>query len=70
MSNGLCQKKTLFYTPPTEEIPAIWMGREDKIVSDNGNCNCNRTSEGGLTSNFLCGGGMDVFLNDPIFSLY
>ena len=22
---------------------------------------------GGLTSNFLCGGGMDVFWNDPIF---
>jgi hypothetical protein len=24
---------------------------------------------GGLTSNFLCGGGMDVFWNDPIVFL-
>jgi hypothetical protein len=24
---------------------------------------------GGLTSNFLCGGGMDVFWNDPIHQI-
>jgi hypothetical protein len=32
------------------------------------NSKCIRTSEGGrgLTSYFLCGGGMDVFWNDPI----
>jgi hypothetical protein len=24
---------------------------------------------GGLTSNFLCGGGMDVFWNDPIYQI-
>jgi hypothetical protein len=35
------------------------------LVSDNSKCI--RTFEGGrgLTSNFLCGGGMDVFWNDP-----
>jgi hypothetical protein len=40
-------------------------GGGDKIVSDNSKCI--RTSEGGrgLTSNFLHGGGMDVFWNDP-----
>ena len=30
----------------------------DKIVSDNSKCI--------RTSNFLCGGGMDVFWNDPL----
>ena len=41
-------------------------GRGEKIVSDNSKCI--RSSEGGrgLTSYFLCGGGMDVFWNDPI----
>jgi hypothetical protein len=53
------------HTPPTVEISAVRRGRGDKIVSDNSKCI--RASEGGrgLTSNFLCGGGMDVFWNDP-----
>jgi hypothetical protein len=39
--------------------------RGEKNFSDNSKCI--RTSEGGrgLTSNFLRGGGMDVFWNDP-----
>jgi hypothetical protein len=51
------------HTPPTEEISAVRRG--DKIVSDNSKCI--RTSEGGrgVNSNFLRGGGMDVFWNDP-----
>ena len=48
------------HTPPTEEISAVRRGRGDKIVSDNNKCI--RT----LTSNFLRGGGMDVFWNDPM----
>jgi hypothetical protein len=48
------------HTPPKEEIYVIRRGRGDKIVSDNNKCI--RT----LTSNFLCGGGMDVFWNDPL----
>ena len=46
------------HTPPKEEISVIRRGRGDKIVSDNNKCI--RT----LTSNFLRGGGMDVFWND------
>ena len=36
------------------------------------NSNCIRTSKGGrgFTSNFLCGGGMDVFWNDPLIHLF
>ena len=54
------------HTPPTEEISAVQRGRGEKIVSDNSKCI--RTSEEGrgLTSYFLCGGGMDVLWNDPI----
>ena len=49
---------------PKEEISAVCRGRGEKIVSDNDKCI--RTSEGGrgLTSNFFCGGGMDVFLDE------
>ena len=44
-------------------------GRGEKIVSDNSKCI--RISEGGrgLTFNFLCGSGMDVFGNDPIHQI-
>ena len=52
------------HTPPTEEFSAVRRGRGEKIVSDNSKCI--RTSEGGLTSYFLRGGGMDVFWNDPL----
>jgi hypothetical protein len=48
------------HTPPTEEISAIWRGRGEKIVCDNSKYI--RTS--GV--NFLCGGGMDIFWNDPM----
>ena len=58
---GCCRKVP---SSPTEEISAVRRGRGDKLVSDN--CKCIRTSKGGLTSNFLCGGGMDVFWNDPM----
>jgi hypothetical protein len=51
-----------------QKISAVLKGRGEKIVSDNSKCT--RTSEGGrgLTSYFLCGGGMDVFWNDPIYA--
>jgi hypothetical protein len=49
-----------------EEISAAQRGRGDKIVSDNSKCI--RTSEGGRGVNFqfLRGGGIDVFWNDPL----
>ena len=53
------------HTPPTEEISAVRRGRGDKtmiIVNVLGH----PKGVGGLTSNFLHGGGMDVFWNDPI----
>jgi hypothetical protein len=54
------------HTPHTEEISAVRRGRGEKmfliIVSVLGH----PKGVGGLTSNFLCGGGMDVFWNDPI----
>jgi hypothetical protein len=55
------------HTLPTEEISAVRRWRGEKIVSDNRKCI--RTSEGGRGVNFLNflrGGGMDVFWNDPI----
>jgi hypothetical protein len=62
--NWIVQEK--IHTPPTEEISAVRRGRGEKIVSDNSKCI--RISEGGigLTSYFLCGGGMDVFWNNPL----
>ena len=51
------------YSPP-EEISAVQRGRGEKVASDNSKCI--RTSEGGLTSHFLRGGGMNVFWNNPI----
>ncbi len=54
------------YTPPTEEISAVQRGRGEQIVSDNSRCVRTSKGAGGLTSNFLCGGGMDVLWNDPI----
>jgi hypothetical protein len=44
------------------EISALRRERGEKFVSDNSKCIRVR----GLTSNFLCGGGMDVFWNGPI----
>jgi hypothetical protein len=52
---------------PTEEIFAIWRERGEKIVSNNSKCI--RISVGGLISNFLHGGGMDVFWNNTIQSI-
>jgi hypothetical protein len=56
------------HTLPTEEISAVRRGRGEKIVSDNSKCITvgHPKGVGGLTSYFLCGGGMDVFWNDPI----
>jgi hypothetical protein len=58
------------HTTPMEEISAIRRGRQT-FVPDNSKCT--RTSErarvgggGGLTYNFLCGGGSDVFWYDPM----
>jgi hypothetical protein len=57
------------HTPPTEEISAVQRTRGEKmfliIVSVLGH----PKGEGGLTSNFLRGGGMDVFWNDPVGGL-
>jgi hypothetical protein len=54
---------------PTEEISAVRRGRGEKmfliiVISVLGHPK--GVEGGGLTSNFLCGGGMDVFWNDPI----
>ena len=57
--------------PPTEEISAVRRGRGDKIVSDNSKCirTSKRDRGGGVTSNFLRWGGMDVFWNDPMLQM-
>jgi hypothetical protein len=47
-------------TPLTEEISEV----EGGFVSDNS------TSEGDRRANFLCGGAMDSFWNDPVIYLY
>jgi hypothetical protein len=56
--NWVVQEK--IHTPPTEEISAVRTGRGEKlfliIVNVLGHPK-------GV--NFLCGGGMDVFWNDP-----
>ena len=55
------------HTPPTKEISAVRRGRGEKIVSDNSKCIIGHPKGvWGLTSYFLCGGGMDVFWNDPL----
>ena len=60
--------------PSPTQIGAIQRGRDKQFVSDVSKCI--RTSDagrwrggggGGVTSNFLLPGGMDVFWNDPIF---
>jgi hypothetical protein len=63
---GSFQKKSI----PTEEISSIRRGRGEKIVSDNDKCIRTSDGVGGLTSYFLRGGGMDVFWNDLLDSLY
>ena len=45
------------HTPPTGEIYAVRRG----LFLIIGNVLGNPKGVGGLTSNFLCGGGMDVF---------
>jgi hypothetical protein len=44
--------------------------REEKLVSDNSKCIRRFEGGRGLTSNFLRGGGMDVFWNDSMDNLY
>ena len=47
--------------PHSEEISAIQTGEGEKFVSDNSVLG-HPKGVGGLTSNFLCGEGIDVFL--------
>ena len=56
------------HTPPTEEISAVRRGRGLFLII--GNVLGNPKGVVGLTSNFLCGGGMDVFWNDPMKVFY
>jgi hypothetical protein len=44
-------------------------GREKKLFLIIVNALGHPKGVGGLTSNFLCGGGMDVFWNDPIHQI-
>jgi hypothetical protein len=55
------------HTLPTEEISAVRRGGETKLFLIIVNVLGHPKGVGGLTSNFLCGGGMDVFWNDPLF---
>ena len=60
---GLFQKSSTL--PPTEEISAIQRGGEKKLFLIMVSVLGRPKGVGGLTSNFLRGGGMDVFWNDP-----
>jgi hypothetical protein len=54
---------------PKDENSAVRKRREEKFVSDNSKCIRTLAGDmggGGVTPNFLCGGGVDVFWNDPI----
>jgi hypothetical protein len=53
------------HTPPTEEISAVRRGKGEKLFLIIVNVLGHPKGVGVLTSNFLCGGGMDVFWNDP-----
>jgi hypothetical protein len=52
------------HNPPTEEISAVRRGGEKKLFLIIVNVLGHPKEVGGLTSYFLCGGGMDVFWND------
>jgi hypothetical protein len=54
------------HTPPTEEILPSGGGGETKSFLIIVNVLGHPKGVGGLTSNFLRGGGMDVFWNDPM----
>ena len=53
------------HTSPTEEISAIRRGRGKKLFLIIVNVLVHPKEVGGSTSYFLCGGGMDLFWNDP-----
>jgi hypothetical protein len=55
------------HTPPTEEISGVRRERGEKIIVT---VLGHPKVVGGFTSNFLCGGGMDVFWNDPLIHLF
>jgi hypothetical protein len=58
------------HTPPTQEISAVRRGGgETKLFLIIVNVLGHLKGVGGLTSNFLRGGGMDVFWNDPIMQI-
>jgi hypothetical protein len=54
------------HTPPTDEISVVLRGRGEKMFLIIVSVLEHPKGVGGLTSNFLHGGGMDVFWNDPI----
>ena len=62
--NGLVPEQ--IHTLPTEEISAVRRGGGRKFFLIIHSVLGHPKGVGGLTSNFLRGGGMDVFWNDPI----
>jgi hypothetical protein len=62
--NGSFQKRSTL--PPRRKFLPSGGGGERKLFLIIVNVLGHPKGVGGLTSNFLCGGGMDVFWNDPI----
>jgi hypothetical protein len=65
--NGSFQKRSTL--PPRRKFLPSGRGGETKLFLIIVNVLGHPKGVGGLTSNFLCGGGMDVFWNDPIVFL-
>ena len=63
--NGSFQKRSTL--PPRMKFLPSGGGGETKLFLIIVNVIGHPKGVGGLTSNFLCGGGMDVFWNDPMF---
>jgi hypothetical protein len=63
-SNGSFQKRSTL--PPRRKFLPSRGGGKTKLFLIIVNVLGHPKGVGGLTSNFLCGGGMDVFWNDPI----
>jgi hypothetical protein len=67
MAIGSFQKRSIF--PPRRKFLPSGGGGEKKLFLIIVNVLGHPKGVGGLTSYFLCGGGMDVFWNDPFRSL-
>jgi hypothetical protein len=64
VSTGSFQKRSTL--PPRRKFLPSGGGGETKLFLIIVNVLGHPKGVGGLTSNFLCGGGMDVFWNDPL----